>query len=227
MRFLVTAGPTREPIDAVRFISNRSSGKMGLAIAQAGLAGGHEVTLLHGPGVLPGEFEQTFAKFPGELPGELPGAGVQCAGFETTRQLHALLEKYWPNHDCLVMAAAVADYQMPLGSVDASLKKLPRGKGLTLTLEPTEDLVAAMVKIKRADQRIVAFALEEAKNLQGRALKKLKRKDVDAIVANPLQTMNADIIEALWLTADGGCQSFASQSKEDFATQLIACCEKL
>src|SRR5688500_18593761 len=95
MRTLITAGPTREPIDAVRYISNRSSGKMGVALAAAAVAAGHEVTLLLGPG----------------LPTEAEPAGCRTIRFESAGDLQRLLESHWPTHDTLLMAAAVADYR--------------------------------------------------------------------------------------------------------------------
>ena len=202
MRLLITAGPTREPIDAVRFISNRSSGKVGLALAHAALDAKHAVTLLLGPG-------PRDADAP-------PGCTLHR--FETTLELESLLRFHWPKHDALIMAAAVADYR----PVQSNAGKLPRGERMTIEFEPTPDLVASLAATKKPSQRIIAFALEEPAQLEARAADKLRRKKVDAIVANPLDTMDADAITPLWLTADGKRESPGAMSKAAFARWLVA-----
>ena len=211
MRWLITAGPTREPLDDVRYISNRSSGRMGVALAEAAAAAGHEVTLLLGPVMAP--------------PGLRNAAEV--VRFNTTAELEALLAERFPACDVLVMAAAVADYRLatPLRG------KTPRGEKLRLTLEPTPDLVAGVAKTKRSDQTVVAFALEEAAILEERAAEKMRRKGVDAIVANPLATMDAERVAAVVLTKGGrrveppatagGGTDGPGQSKEAFARWLV------
>lgn len=208
MRILITAGPTREPIDAVRFLSNRSSGRMGVALAQAAAEAGHEVTLLLGAGA--------------SVETEALGAGVRVIRFESTTDLQALLVEHFrgvPGHDVLIMAAAVADYRPA-----PTAGKIERSKGspLVLTLEPTPDLVAAVAAGKRADQKIIAFALEEPENLEARAAEKLRRKKVDAVVANPLGTMDAQTIEAVLLTTDGRRLAPGKLEKDAFARWLIA-----
>ena len=212
MNLLITAGPTREPIDDVRFISNRSSGQMGLALAQAAADAGHDVTLLLGPVMLPAAL----------------GDDVQIARFTTTAQLQALLTERFPACDTLVMAAAVADYRL----AQPMTGKAKRGDGLRLELEPTPDLVAQVAKTKRADQQVIAFALEEAAVLEERAAEKMQRKGVDAIVANPLSTMDAQRVAAVLLTADGQRHEPPStagsgadgpgQSKDAFARWLVS-----
>lgn len=206
MKLLITAGPTREPIDAVRYISNRSSGRMGIALANA--AATNEaityVTLLAGPGV---------------AVNELANPSVAVLRFETTADLQALLHEHCPTHDVLIMAAAVADYR-PTQTHDGKLPRQSNGS-LQLTLEPTPDLVAETVAMKRANQRVIAFALEEPAQLETRASEKLKRKGVDAIVANPLKTMDADTIEAIWLDAKGGRDEPGAMAKGAFAMWLI------
>ncbi len=206
MRVLITAGPTREPIDAVRFIGNRSSGRMGIALAEAAVQAGHEVTLLLGLGAT--------ASVPRGLPGK-------CAvyRFESSAELKQLLDSHWRDHDVLLMAAAVADYR-PGCVAEGKLKREPNQR-LTLTLEPTPDLVAIMAASKRPGQRVVAFALEEAAELKDRAAQKLRSKGVDAVVANPLGTMESDSITPLWLTADGKSESPGRMTKIDFARWLI------
>ncbi len=201
MRLLITAGPTREPLDAVRYLSNRSSGRMGLALAAAGISAGHDVTLLLGPG-------PDDRRAP---------AGCRLKRFETTANLQALLETDWPDHDVLIMAAAVADYR-PAATYPG---KLPRHGDLNLALEATPDLVAQLAADKRPDQRVIAFALEPADAIEARAAEKLERKGVDAVVANPLETMDAQAVEAHWLAADGEIAALPAMSKADFARWLM------
>ncbi|MEM9882972.1 MAG: phosphopantothenoylcysteine decarboxylase [Planctomycetota bacterium] len=194
LNLLITAGPTREPIDAVRFISNRSSGAMGLALAEAAAAAGHAVTLLLGPVLSPTTLHDRVA----------------VHRFTTTAELQHLLGEHFlgrrdtdaadaPFADVLVMAAAVADYR----AADVAPGKTPRGDRLRIELEATPDLVAQCAAAKRPGQRVVAFALEEDEHLEARAAAKMKRKGVDAIVANPLGTMEGDAIRSMLLTADG------------------------
>ncbi|MCC7147270.1 MAG: hypothetical protein IT443_12560 [Phycisphaeraceae bacterium] len=208
MKLLITAGPTREPIDAVRYLSNRSSGRMGLALAQAALAAGHEVALLLGP--------------VGELHHEKP-VGYTVKRFETGAELRQLLRTDFSSCDVLVMAAAVADYRAKGRGEKEKAGKIARSEqGLTLALEPTPDLVAELAGRKKAGQRIIAFALEEAGVMEARAQEKLARKGVDAIVANPLATMDAEAIEAVVLTAGGERVAPGKMSKGEFARWLIA-----
>lgn len=183
MRILITAGPTREPIDDVRFISNRSSGQMGFALAEAACAAGHDATLLLGPVLLPPSVADR----------------VEIIRFNTTAELEALLAEHFPKCEVLIKAAAVADYR-PTTLIKG---KTPRGGGLSIKLEPTPDLVAGCAKTKRDDQTIVAFALEDPTVLETRAVEKMRRKKVDAILANPLQTMDAGDIEPILFYADG------------------------
>ncbi len=213
MRMLITAGPTREPIDAVRYISNRSSGKIGLHLARAALAANHEVTLLMGPAPAIDDQLQTLAA-------TQPPHRFHLHRFESSAQLKQLLDAHLRDCDALVMAAAVADYR----PVTVAEGKLPSDKtaGMTLHLQPTPDLVALAAAWKRPHQRIIAFALEEQAQLEERALAKMKRKGVDAIVANPLGTMEADAITPLWLTAAGERQAPGRLSKEAFAPWLVA-----
>lgn len=210
MRFLITAGPTREPLDAVRFLSNRSSGAMGVALANAAAAvpgAADEVTLLLGPvdsAVVAGVSE---------------AVGVER--FETTADLEALLDGHFVGCDVLVMAAAVADYRLSGERTASRAGKRAREASWTLCLEATPDLVSGCAARKRADQRVVAFALEEPAKLEERAAAKLKRKKVDAIVANPLATMDAGEVDALWLTASGKRASPGFMGKDAFAVWLV------
>ncbi|MEX0654894.1 MAG: phosphopantothenoylcysteine decarboxylase [Phycisphaeraceae bacterium] len=205
MRILITAGPTREPIDAVRFISNRSSGRLGLALAEAALAAGDEVTLLLGPV-------------------DAPPAVTEAARtyrFNSSAELKQLLEAHFRDCQLLIMAAAVADYR-PICVHEGKLPREGEGKAkLTLELQPTPDLVALTASGKRANQRVVAFALEQQDQLESRAAAKMKRKGVDAIVANPLGTMESASITPLWLTADGERAAPGRMTKSAFAGWLL------
>ena len=201
MRILITAGPTREPIDDVRFISNRSSGQMGFALADAAADAGHEVTLLLGPVLLPPSVAER----------------VRVERFSTTADLQALLAEHLPNCDVLIKAAAVADYR-PSKLIKG---KTPRREGMSIQLEPTPDLVAGCAAIKRDDQRIIAFALEDPAVLETRAVEKMKRKRVDAILANPLQTMDAADIEPVLFYADGRRDAPGTMPKTELARWLI------
>jgi len=203
MQILITAGPTREPIDEVRFISNRSSGRMGVAIADAAARAGHDVTLLMGPG---------------PRDDELPN-GSRNIRFSSSADLEALLAEHFPDCDLLIMAAAVADYR-PAAVTTGKLAS-DKTAGMSIELKPTPDLVAGCASRKQPQQRVVAFALEEAAQLEARAVAKMQRKGVDAIVANPLATMDAGDIDATVFFADGRKQPAGRRSKTDFADWLV------
>ena len=185
-RMLITAGPTHEPVDPVRYLANRSSGKMGFAMVQAARSAGWDVTLLLGPVTTE------------------PPAGVEIHRYTTVADLEALLAEHFPRCDALVMAASVADYR-PSGS---SPTKLPRaGEKLILELEPTPDLVAGCATRKREGQLVVGFALEGIDILEDRAADKLVRKKLDAIVGNPLETMGSEEIDPIVRTAQQGVRA--------------------
>ncbi|WP_432798594.1 phosphopantothenoylcysteine decarboxylase [Poriferisphaera sp. WC338] len=215
MNILITAGPTHEPIDAVRFIGNRSSGKLGLTLAQTAATQSHNVTLLLGP-------------VPGSSDHDLPN--LKTIRFNSTADLQALLHEHFPQNDLLIMAAAVADYT-PLTQTAGKLpRSLDKTQTLTIELKPTPDLTADIAKQKQPHQRIIAFALEEPQNLKDRALAKMQRKNADAILANPLQTMDADTIQpTLYLNQKVPDNTFPSVqpdpstiSKTNFAPWLLA-----
>ena len=201
MRVLITAGPTREPIDDVRFISNRSSGQMGFALARAAADAGHDVTLLLGPVLMPPSVEDV----------------ARVIRFNTTAELEALLAEHFPQCDVLIKAAAVADYR-PRQLIQG---KTPRGEGMKIELEPTPDLVAGCAKTKRDDQTIIAFALEEPAVLETRAVEKMQRKKVDAILANPLATMDAVDIEPILFYANGQRDTPGKMLKQQLAAWLV------
>jgi phosphopantothenoylcysteine decarboxylase/phosphopantothenate--cysteine ligase len=200
LRVLVAAGPTHEPIDDVRYIGNRSSGLMGTAIASAFRDRGHAVTLTRGPGVA-------------------AISGCVDRQFVTAADLLSVLRTEWPAHDLLVMAAAVADYR-PANRVAG---KMNREAGpITLALEPTEDILAGLAASRRPNQYVVGFALERPEDLERSATAKLIRKRADAIVANPLATMNAPDVDAKVIFADGRSASPGrSMPKPEFAAWLV------
>ncbi len=180
---------------------------MGIAIAEAAADAGHDVTLLLGPvPVLDSLYER-----------------MRIYRFGSSAELKQLLEAHFPDCELLVMAAAVADYRVQQVT-DGKIKRESKAGGdkdLTLRLQPTPDLVAAVASTRRPEQKIVAFALEEPGELEQRAVAKMKRKGVNAIVANPLGTMDGDHITPLWLTADGGRTEPGSMPKPEFARWLV------
>lgn len=210
---LITAGPTHEPIDAVRFIGNRSSGRLGATLASEAARRGFRVTLLMGP------------VDAGIVPMRAPDTHLRVERFHTTADLQTLLEAHLPGADALVMAAAVADFRPVPGAlaIDAAGKLRREPGGLTLRLEATPDLLAACAaRARGAGTMIVGFALEPRERLRESALGKLARKGVDAIVANPLETMDAPGIEAEVFWRDGASDSTGGvMRKEDFAGWLI------
>ncbi len=209
LRLLITAGPTHEPIDRVRYLGNRSSGRLGIALADHAAACGCRTTLLLGP-----------------TPRTPSDSSVLVERFQTTADLQRLLTRHFPPCDCLIMAAAVADYRpAPLGPEQAATDgKLRRSKtGLTLHLEATPDLLSACAAGKRPDQIVVGFALEPRSRLIASATEKLVRKRLDLIVANPLETMDSDTIEATVLWADGTTRfTPGAITKDEFAPWLLA-----
>jgi len=185
-RLLITSGPTQEPIDAVRFIGNRSSGRLGAALADAAANRGIDVTLLNGAGAR-----------------EPSNARVRVIPFRTTADLESCLSEEVPQTDVLIMAAAVSDYRPRASDQALSGKRRRKGENMVLELEPTPDLLAGCKSMRRDGHCFVGFALEPREELMASAQAKLKRKGLDLIVANPLETMDADTIEATLIAADG------------------------
>lgn len=169
-RALVTAGPTYEPIDPVRFIGNHSSGKMGFAIAEALAAFGADVNLVSGPTAQRAHHPR-----------------IRVENVTTARQMLDACNAQFDTSDITVLSAAVADYR-PTEKAPQKIKK--KADDLTLQLAPTDDIAASLGKRKRKDQIIVGFALEtEAEETN--ALKKLKAKNFDLIVLNSLNDPGA------------------------------------
>ncbi len=208
MKLLVTAGPTREPIDDVRYVSNASSGKLGFALVRAALARGHEVTLVLGP------VEAT------------PPEGCTVVRVETTRDLERACQEVFPRHDALVMAAAPADYRVK-DRVHGKISKEGR-TSLTLELVANPDVVAGLGKTKRADQVILGFALEAGDGAEGRALAKLERKNLDAIALNGPSNLGSDrATVALYRRGEKSPRVLADLTKDDLAVELVRAVEEL
>ena len=211
MRALVTSGPTHEHIDAVRFLSNRSSGRMGTAIAEALAARGVEVRL----GLGPVRFEPSIT---GAQVNPL-GGSIEVLRFESARELEALMRAELPHAEMVIMAAAVADFR-PRSCVAG---KLPRTSAtLTLELEPVPDLLQETRDCRKPGARIVGFALEPHGQLESSAAAKMARKDLFAIVANPLETMDSPDVDAMLMMRDGSTRTMGTRvSKVAFATWLV------
>lgn len=219
-RLLIAAGPTHEPIDGVRYIANRSSGRMGIALVEAALGRGLGVTFLLGPTPLVPFEPQADAP---DAPRPTPHSQPDTRRFQTADDLRRLLGELWPTHDVLIMAAAVADYR-PAHAPDLEGKR-PRGAGpWHLELEPTPDLLKELAAVTRPDQTVIGFALEPPDRLAERAAGKLADKRLDAIVANPLETMGAREITATVLLSNGRTLMPPQSpcSKREFADWLIA-----
>ncbi|MBI4028095.1 MAG: bifunctional phosphopantothenoylcysteine decarboxylase/phosphopantothenate--cysteine ligase CoaBC [Verrucomicrobia bacterium] len=203
LRLLITAGPTREPIDPVRFISNRSSGKMGYALADAALRAGHRVTLVSGPVSL------------------RPPRGARLQRVETAREMRAATLKAAGHADVIIMAAAVADYQ-PARIARHKIKK--RNASMTLPLKRTPDILSELGSRKRPWQILVGFAAETACLLK-RAREKLKAKNLDMIVANRVGVagtgFESDYNQATILNHEGVIIPLPRMTKRRLARRLI------
>ena len=203
MHFLITAGPTREYLDPVRFISNPSSGLMGLTLARAALRRGHRVTLVLGP-----------------VPAR-PPRKARVIRVETAEQMAQACLKVFPKVDCVIMAAAVCDYR-PARTRKSKIKKGPAPT--TLHLRPTIDILTQLSR-RRTRQLLIGFALETDAP-ETRALAKLRTKKLDYIVANTPATLASDRIDATVISAAGDCEPLGSISKTRLAARLIALAEK-
>ena len=169
-RVLVTAGPTREEIDPVRVVTNRSSGRMGYALARAAWLRGADVTLVTGPTTL-----------------DAP-PGVDVVRIETTADLQAAVEIALPSADVLLMAAAPADYR----PARSAATKTARDQGeLVLSLEPTPDVLVATREYRKPGAVMVGFALEAGGPVSAKAAAKLRRKGLDLVVANDAEEPGA------------------------------------
>jgi len=203
VRFLITAGPTREPIDPVRFISNRSSGKMGYAIAEAALAEGHDVTLISGPVNLeaPQDAKLISVSTSDEMFEAVHGRADQC--------------------NVCVLCAAVADYK-PANVSSTKIKK--RGTKFSLELIPTRDILDSLGHRQDRQFVLVGFAAE-TDHLEENATKKLRAKNCDIIVANDVSGktsgMESDVNEVTILFRDGEKKKISRAQKKIIASELV------
>ena len=202
MNVIVTAGPTREYIDSVRFITNASSGQMGYAVADAAAQAGHDVLLLTGAVALPAP------------------AGCVVERFVSVADLRAALDAHFDGCDALVMAAAVGDFRPEISQAG----KLHRNRGpILLRLVPTEDVVAGVTARKRSGQTVVVFAVEDGsdKQVEVKARDKLLSKNADYIVANAPEAMAAARSRACILSFAGMVLPWAVRSKSALAAEIV------
>jgi phosphopantothenoylcysteine decarboxylase/phosphopantothenate--cysteine ligase len=201
-RVLVSAGPTREHLDPVRFLSNPSSGRQGYAIAEAARLRGAEVTLVAGPTHL------------------LPPVGVELVPVVSAAEMAQAVLSRCAGADLVIAAAAVGDYA-PVQTAD---RKLPKGEGLTLNLAPTEDIIAAVAARRRPGQVLVGFAAQTHDTLE-RAAAKLAAKGLDLIVANDVSEAGAGFGgegNHVWmLDAGGGVEEVGPAGKDEIAHVVL------
>lgn len=202
-RVLVSAGPTRESFDPVRFLSNPSSGKMGYALAKIAARRCAQVHLVSGPCSL-----------------EAP-AGVERTCVTSALEMRDVILRLSPQMDAIVMAAAVSDYR-PSEKSPQKLKKVP--EELTVRLEPNPDILAALGKVKPPTQVLVGFAAE-TENLLKSAKDKLARKNLDFIVANDLSRKGSgfgcDTNEVIIIERSGAVSDLAPMTKEEVASEIL------
>lgn len=203
LNILVTAAGTREPIDPVRYIGNRSSGKMGYAIAEAARDLGANVTLISGPSALS------------------PLAGVNFFKVESARDMRRLVLENFPESQIVIKAAAVADYRVK-NVADHKIKK--NDEELTLVLEKNPDILKELGQKKQKGQVLVGFAAE-TQNLIQYAQSKLEKKNLDMIVANdvskPQAGFNVDTNLIKLLKRDGSIEELPLMSKKDLAYIIL------
>lgn len=203
MKVLVTAGPTREEIDPVRYITNHSSGRMGYAIARAARLRGADVTLVSGPVSLHAPY------------------GVRIVAVNSADEMHKAVISRAIDPDLIIKAAAVADYK-PALRAEQKLKK--KNIETAIALVKTADILADLGKIKRSGQILVGFAAE-TENLKENATIKLKNKNLDMIVANDVSAegagFNLDTNIVRFIRKDGSSEELPLMSKERVAGELL------
>jgi phosphopantothenoylcysteine decarboxylase/phosphopantothenate--cysteine ligase len=198
--FLITAGPTREPIDPVRYISNRSSGKMGYAIAEAALDVGHDVILISGP--------VNLAR----------PRNAKVIYVSTSDEMFDAVHQHADDANVCVLCAAVADYK-PAEVSPVKIKK--RATQLSLELIPTRDILDSLGTLQNRKFLLVGFAAE-TDHLEANATKKLREKNCDIIVANDARiAMESDESELLILFRDGDTKKISRAPKKNLARELV------
>lgn len=203
-RVLITAGPTVEPIDPVRYISNRSSGKMGYAIAEAFSNAGAQVTLVSGPVSI-----------------SLQNGDIQLIKVETAAEMNAVVSENFRSQDLIIFAAAVADYT---SKTVASQKIKKSSSEMTIDLIKTTDIAGTLGPLKNDDQLIMGFALE-TENEMANAMDKLTRKNFDYIVLNSLNDSGAgfahDTNKISVIDKYGAVDEFSLKSKKEVAQDIL------
>ena len=203
-KVLITAGPTYEKIDPVRFIGNYSSGKMGFALAEVCAEQGAEVTLISGPVTL-------TTKHP----------AIRRIDVESAGDMYEAATKCFPKADLAILCAAVADFT-PKETADKKIKR--KGNDMLLRLQPTQDIAAALGAVKKKKQVLVGFALETDNELKN-AHDKMERKNLDLIVLNSLQDKGAgfrvDTNKVTIIDRHHGITSYGTKSKREVAEDIV------
>lgn len=198
-KVLVTAGPTREAIDPVRFVSNSSSGRMGYALARAARRRGAEVVLVTGPTYLPSPSNMTVVHV------------------TTAEEMYDASVRYFPQSSIVVMSAAVADYR-PVTSYTSKVKK--DAGTLALDMERTTDVLKYMGKKKKPGQFLVGFALE-TENLEENARKKLQDKNLDLVVGNTPAGLDSEINQVTILNRENSTEVLPPLPKDEVADRIL------
>jgi phosphopantothenoylcysteine decarboxylase / phosphopantothenate---cysteine ligase len=206
-RVLITAGPTQEALDPVRFLTNRSSGKMGYAVAEAAIARGAEVTLISGPVSL------------------TPPRGAITVSVKSASEMHRAVMDNLEDATMVVMAAAVSDYR-PTSVSAQKIKK--NGGGIAISLEPTDDILAAVCR-ERANRIVIGFAAETEHVIEN-ARKKLDAKGADLIVANDVSAADSGFdveTNRITLVGSDGVIELPLMSKREAADRILDAALKL
>ena len=203
-KVLVTAGPTHELIDPVRFIGNHSSGKMGIAIAEHASSLGALVTLVLGPSSVP-----------------VSDTNIHVIHVTTAQQMYDAVHQYYETTNIAICSAAVADFK-PVSVLDQKIKK-KSGEGLSFDLEPTKDILASL-GLQKKNQFLVGFALETQNEIEN-SKKKLEKKNLDLIVLNSLRDKGAgfkgDTNKVTFIDKDNKVTPFDVKSKRDVAQDIL------
>ena len=204
-KIVITAGPTYEKIDPVRFIGNYSSGKMGFALAETCAQQGAEVTLIAGPVAL-----------------KAVHPNIKRVDVESAEEMYQAAMKAFPESDAAILCAAVADYRPEIQATN-KIKRETEGE-MTLHLVPNKDIAASLGAIKRDKQLLVGFALE-TNNETTHATSKLKRKNLDFIVLNSLRDAGAgfrcDTNKITIIDSDGQQTAYPLKSKQEVAEDIV------
>ncbi|MBF0284457.1 MAG: bifunctional phosphopantothenoylcysteine decarboxylase/phosphopantothenate--cysteine ligase CoaBC [Magnetococcales bacterium] len=204
-RLLITAGPTREALDPVRYLSNHSSGRMGWATALGALRLGAEVTLVHGPVALE------------------PPPGARCVAVESARQMAEATLQAWPDHDAAILTAAVGDFR-PQSAAETKIKKIPGHETWNLELVQNPDILAELTRRRRPGQVVAGFAAETGPESLSLAREKLQRKGCDWLavndVAEPGSGFGVATNRLTLLFQDGREEPWPLLSKEEAGERL-------